>query len=332
MQFNQETKKHNFLRPQILLRTALGLALFIGLLTLAGLNNLERLSHLRLSPLLIALGSTVVIVICIGLRWSLLTNALIKRPVLSWVRGVRYFLWNRTIGFVIPKDVSDITGRTLQLTTLHGLTLQQAITSVFLDRCFDLLILMIFAVPALFFLIGVITAETTLLFIGFLILICFGSLWFGTVYILKLTLLLYNGFGTLAHRLPILRRRTFTHINELHLSHKNLSLAYFLSLVKFLATVMRFICFAQALEMSVSPLTILMGTPITQLSFLFAFTPGGLGIFEATWYGVLVQFGIPKVEIAPFLIEQRLMTMIYIGILTILSEIQFFWKKKQKAA
>ena len=110
-------------------------------------------------------------------------------------------------------------------------------------------------------------------------------------------------------------------IERPHLPHQTLSHAFLLSVVKFLATSLRSACFAQALGMSASPLVFVMGTPITQLSFPIALTPGGLGIFEAAWYGVLLQSGISQASIAPFLVEQRVLTMVFIGVLTTFGEV-----------
>ena len=306
--------------PKFMLRMALGLALFGGLLAWAGLDALRKLAYLRPWPVLAAFACTLVIVASIGMRWRMLANALMGRPVLGWLDSCRYFLWNRALGFVVPKDVSDIAGRTLLLTNRHALSLQQAATSVLLDRGFDVLTMLLCAGPALLFLSDAVTEDTALFLMGVLVLISYALLQLASDHLLAFATSLYNAIRALAHRLPGLHHNTFEQVERPHLPQQTLSRAFLLSVIKLLAISLRFTCFAQALEMSASPLVFIMGTPIAQLSFLFALTPGGLGILEATWYGVLLHSGISRSLIVPFLVEQRVLTMVFVGVLTACGE------------
>ena len=118
-------------------------------------------------------------------------------------------------------------------------------------------------------------------------------------------------------------------MERLDLPQRALSRAYLFAISKFLFTVIRFVFLAMALDMQVSPLIFLLGAPMGQLSFLLAFTPGGLGIFEAGWYAVLAQAGVPDNHISPFLIEQRVFTTLFVGILALLSNLASLSKAGQ---
>ena len=75
--------------------------------------------------------------------------------------------------------------------------------------------------------------------------------------------------------------------------------------------------------MPISPLLIILGTPLGQLSYLFAFTPGGLGIFEAGWLAILKIGGITTEQALIFVVGQRILTVIFIGILALISHILY---------
>jgi uncharacterized membrane protein YbhN (UPF0104 family) len=54
------------------------------------------------------------------------------------------------------------------------------------------------------------------------------------------------------------------------------------------------------------------GFPITQLSLILAVTPGGLGLFDAGWYGVLLLGGVPNQEALTFVIAQRAYIFLFV--------------------
>jgi uncharacterized membrane protein YbhN (UPF0104 family) len=97
--------------------------------------------------------------------------------------------------------------------------------------------------------------------------------------------------------------------------------ALLFSLVKFGATTIRLIFIAQALQPSVPSFVILMGMPVGQLSYLFAVTPGGIGIFEAGWFAVLTLAGCVGSMVTIFLVAQRVITFLCVVSWALLSHI-----------
>lgn len=301
------------------LQMALGLALFGLLLAGGGLASLQQLTHLRPLPLVAALACTVGIALSVGFRWGTLTNALLGRPAASWSHFCQYFLWNRTLGFFVPKDLSDLGGRTAALVVRQDVPLRYAGASVLLDRSFDLLTVVLFLGPALLFLSKTVEAGVALALLVSIALGFYVTLRRAHRSLLELAVRFYNWIARLWQRLPLLQNRPLRKAERLNLPLEALTRAYFFGLAKFLCTVLRFVFFALALDMPVSPLIFLLGAPVGQLSFLFAFTPGGLGIFEAGWYAVLAQAGVSEEHIAPFLVEQRVFTVLFVGLLALLS-------------
>jgi uncharacterized protein (TIRG00374 family) len=303
------------------LQLGLGLALFATVLYLTGLDSLRQLTHLRWLPLVGGFIATVGITASIALRWSTLTNALLGRPVTGWLRFCQYFLWNRVLGFVVPKDLTDLGGRAMALVARHDVPLRYAVASVLLDRGFDLLTVALFLGPALLFLSKTVRVGTAVALMVLLALSFYAVLRLAHRSLLASMVRFYNRASRLVHRLPSPRHRPPWKVESPNLSLEALTQAYLFGLSKFLCTALRFMFFALALDLPVSPLVFLLGMPVGQLSFLFAFTPGGLGILEAGWYAVLMQIDVPEAYISPFLVEQRVFTMLFVGILALLSSL-----------
>jgi uncharacterized protein (TIRG00374 family) len=307
-----------------ILQIGLGIALLGLVLYLGGADNLDQLKQLRWLPLVGGLGATFGIAASIALRWQTLVRSFYKDFAAGWLSLFRYFLWNRLVGFIVPKDLSDIGGRTATLVVKHDVPLQYAGASVLLDRVFDIVIMGLFLGPSLLFLtdsVGIVGGMAFMILIasGFYFLIQFGY-----HFLTDLISKAFNLFVGLLRRLPIIRQRSLNKLEFFPLSKHHFSRAYFFSLLKFSCTALRFVFFARALAMPISPFVFFLSMPIGQLSFLFAFTPGGIGIFEAGWYAILAYIGVPHSYISPFLIEQRIFTIIFIGILFLISELIAF--------
>lgn len=302
------------------LQILLGVTLMGGLMLWLGLDALPILLHIRSWPLVGALACTVVVVACIGLRWRTLVRT-ISGCDLPLRESCRYFLWNRTLGFLIPKDLSDLGGRTALLTTRHGIPVPRAVASVLLDRLFDLTLPLLLLGPALLFLTDTVDGKRFILGLLGLPLIACATLSVAGKAIITRTASLYSKATAWAwQRFPQTRRWPMPPQFPV-LSGATLSCAFGLSALKFYATALRFACYARALDLDISPAIFVAGTPITQLSFLLALTPGGLGVLEATWYGILTYTHVSERAIAPFLLAQRVLTMGCVGGLTVFVEL-----------
>jgi uncharacterized membrane protein YbhN (UPF0104 family) len=86
------------------------------------------------------------------------------------------------------------------------------------------------------------------------------------------------------------------------------------------------ICFyyiALAVGITSPWLTFAAGFPITQLSLMISVTPGGLGLLDASWYGVLLLGGVPHGAALTFVVAQRtylsVFVLVWAGFSTLLS-------------
>ena len=81
----------------------------------------------------------------------------------------------------------------------------------------------------------------------------------------------------------------------------------------------RLILFAKALNLSIASLLIFLATPVGQFAYLFSFTPGGLGIFEAGWFGILTYGGgVNPQSVSMFVVGQRFLTILLVSVIFII--------------
>jgi uncharacterized membrane protein YbhN (UPF0104 family) len=90
-----------------------------------------------------------------------------------------------------------------------------------------------------------------------------------------------------------------------------------LSIVINSALATRFYFIARAAGLNLQPLsypwlTFAACFPLTQLSLVIAVTPGGLGIFDASWYGVLLLGGLTHQDALTFVVAQRAYIFVFV--------------------
>ena len=299
-----------------LLQLGIGLALFGILLYLGGPDSLQKLTQLRGLSLVGAFFCTLAIAGSIAGRWGTIAFTLAGRHLAPWNAYLYYFFLNRTLGFFLPKDLTDLGGRAMALHRLHGVPFSLAGASVFFDRVFDVAILILFLPAALAYwtgwisigvAVGMMVSAAASLFV--ILGVAHRQVVVGSIRLLNW------GIAQLSR----IWKSSPRPLRILEMTRPALRKAYILSLVKFASTVLRSILFSQALETPIPSHVLLLGTPVGQLGYLFAFTPGGLGIFEAGWYALFSIAGIPKETAILFLVEQRVLTYLCVLVWTLIS-------------
>jgi uncharacterized protein (TIRG00374 family) len=298
----------------------LGLALFSLLLYFGDLDSLQQLTRLRWLPLLGVFFATLGIASAVAGRWGSITNALADRQVAPWYEYLRYFLFSRLLGFILPKDLTDLGGRTAVLYHSHAVSLTLAGASVLLDRLFDILSLMLFLPPALLYWVGWISPLVAIGLMFGLAVVAGGLLFAGYGPLVTSATWLLNESLRLAHCLPWLQKRLSKLLSVPSLDRDVVLRVYLFSLAKFCCTAGRLIFLTMALSLPISPILILLGTPLGQLTYLFAFTPGGLGIFEAGWFAILRLGGVATEYATTFVVGRRVLTAMSVGMLALLSQ------------
>lgn len=303
--------------PIYFLQLAVGLLLYLGILSLTGvtLETLNFLGTLDWASLFASLLLTILLTGFISFRWRLLANALTGSPMLNQADSFFYVLAGRCIGFLLPKDLSDMGVRTLFLARRNNVPLHIATSSLILDKMLDLIVSAVFLGPSLLFIFGQTTMRESLELLLALVFVVFLLLWFSSPYVLRF---IFYGYNLARKVLLGLLRRYYQPVEDISLPSSTFAVGYLASVAKQICIGLRALFLGQAVGLFLSPVVFLFGASITQMSYVVSVTPDALGVYDAAWYGVLSVEAIPDTDIGSFLILQRVFTIVVIGALTLL--------------
>jgi uncharacterized protein (TIRG00374 family) len=298
------------------IQLVLGVLLFAGLMYWAGIDasTLALMGDLQWGGLLGAFAFTALLIFFISYRWNLIVNSLAGKKVLSQAESFFYVLLGRTIGFVLPKDFSDMLARAALLTRRNGVSIHISTNSLILDKLLDLIVSIVFLGPSLLFVSGSLGTAQSLGVLTLALVLGFALLTFSGTGIFKLIFRFYNfAVGGL---LSLLRRK-FQPVDPAPIPSRTISVGYLASIAKQFSIGVRVLFLCQAVGINLTAAPALFGASISQMSYVVAVTPDGLGVFDAAWYAVLLALGTPEQLIALFLIVQRVFTILAIGLMTL---------------
>ncbi|MDA3916250.1 MAG: lysylphosphatidylglycerol synthase transmembrane domain-containing protein [Deltaproteobacteria bacterium] len=308
----------------------IGLLLFFSFIYFSGWDRIRQLGQLKLLPLVLIFIFTFGITSCVSFRWGGLVNAIGERRVAKWHEYYHYFIVSRVLGFVLPKDVTDFFGRTGLINRLHSLSIGRSGVSVILDRFFDLLSVLIFFCASLPYWLGFVDlGQGIALMVGLSLIIYLDILFFYRSFFKVLLWMAAIGIKFI-NQMPILKKISFNPEVFYLLDRKIISISLLLSALKFCLTALRFIFIASALQISIPVSLIVLGTPLGQLTYIIAITPGGLGIFEAGWFGILLAGGIDSGPALLFVVGQRILIVTCILFIFMIIQLSFFHNSIKK--
>jgi uncharacterized membrane protein YbhN (UPF0104 family) len=279
----------------------IGLLLFFSFIYFSGWDRIRQLGQLKLLPLVLIFIFTFGITSCVSFRWGGLVNAIGERRVAKWHEYYHYFIVSRVLGFVLPKD-----------------------------RFFDLLSVLIFFCASLPYWLGFVDlGQGIALMVGLSLIIYLDILFFYRSFFKVLLWMAAIGIKFI-NQMPILKKISFNPEVFYLLDRKIISISLLLSALKFCLTALRFIFIASALQISIPVSLIVLGTPLGQLTYIIAITPGGLGIFEAGWFGILLAGGIDSGPALLFVVGQRILIVTCILFIFMIIQLSFFHNSIKK--
>jgi uncharacterized membrane protein YbhN (UPF0104 family) len=250
-----------------------------------------------------------------AVRLQLVVHAASPKTPLPWRRMYYLSMLANTAGLILPRSLSTVGGKSVGLKAM-GVSVRRSVSTVFVDNAFDLFLLAPLVPPALLFLQGRISGGV---FIFSAVIACLGLaalLWW---------VLDRNRLERLARRLenpvrlPFLTRFPLARGVRL-LPERPVSFQVFgLTILLNFLLALRFVFIGAAVSLTYDALLYLAAFPLTQLSLVF----GGLGIFDASWYGILFLAGFPEQEALTFVIAQRAYIFLYILVWTGFSYLLF---------
>ncbi len=293
------SKKSVYLR--YLFSAAIAIIILYLLFSYLGIESLYKILDMPLVYFALVCLSSYLIALIVCYRWKLIIHSLYGVNV-RLIDLLDYYLLGRIFSYVVPKDIGEFGTRTVMLCR-KNLTLKQTLFSIIVDRFFDLLEIGLFLVPAILFLSGLINLTSA-------IILLFASLLFSLISIACFGSRLVSVGFRLAYRIKSFFSKTSAEYKALIIPNDKLSVMYLLSVFRFFILISRYYVLFLAYQISFPYISMMLATPLAQASYLVAFTPAGLGVFEAGWMGVLLLFGLAKADIALFLVAQRALFLV----------------------
>jgi len=252
-------------------------------------------------------------------RLRLIARAVAGRELAPWQRFYHLNMTARALGLVVPRGLSTVAGKSVAIHAL-GVSLKRSIWIVLTDSFFDLSLLGALVLPALWFLKGGVAPLGFIALALGTILALAGGLWWATATgRLRSLARGLRHIPWLASALHLDREVTA----DLLLPHSTTLQALGLSVLLNSALVACFYYTARAIGLPYPWHLFAASFPATQLSLVLAVTPGGLGLIDAGWYGLLLLGGVPRQEALTFVIAQRAYVFVFVlvwaGISTLLS-------------
>lgn len=258
--------------------------------------------HLILALLMLGLAGTVS-----AARLKLITAGMAGSRLPAWTRFYHLTMTTRALGLVIPRSVSILAGKSVGLCAF-GVPLRRAALIVLVDNAFDICLLGLLAIPGMVLLQG---SPSPLLLVGLavcLILILTGIIWWA------MAERRWRSLVGWLRRLPRLSSALHLDADDsfVPLPQAAAVQALGLSIALNLALVSCYYHISRAIGLSQPWAIFAASFPVTQLSLVLAFTPGALGLFDASWYGVLLWGGVPRQEALDFVIAQRAYLFVFV--------------------
>jgi uncharacterized protein (TIRG00374 family) len=307
-------------------------AILMAALLYWGRHDLGKVATLSPLPLVLCFVCTAGIAVSSALKWRVAIGSVGESRAMHLGSLIHYFMIGRVLGLVVPMDVGDFAARTASLKMDHSMPIGRASYSVYLDRAFDVVVAGILLVPSVLFIAGKVGvgAGITIYCLAFLAgLLCFVFLGKQTTDFLHA---LFHLLFKAACKIPGLRTRVNSQAErDLLTAPGSKSVArtlYLLSGLKFLFTATRFASIALAMRLAVGAVDMLLFAPGAQFAAVFSFTPGGMGIVDWSWSGLLYKMGVGRHDIVPYLISLRLAT--WISVLALAGLSRLFYKRPSR--
>lgn len=274
-----------------------------------GRRDLPRLWDLNIVMAVVCFVLTFVVAFISVIKWKIALKRLGHMEGLVLGSLLHYFLLGRTLGLLLPVDFTDFAVRSASLKVGHSVPVGSAAYSIYFDRIFDIIVGGTLVVPSMLFIFGKIDFFTGLYFSAILLVMSFFILKIQSKRVLSLIKGLFEFGMKVISNLPWLGKHFVLPDERLRSSEglvKMMVWMYLLSLVKLIFNALRFVVIAEAIGLSINSSDLMLFFPGAQLASVLSFTPGGLGITDWSWGGLLYAMGVSKAEIVPYLVSFRL--------------------------
>ncbi|MCP4267833.1 MAG: flippase-like domain-containing protein [Candidatus Brocadiaceae bacterium] len=244
------------------------------------------------------------------LKWKYITGDLVgNENKISFWHLYHHVAMGYLFALIIPQAVSDVGVRSYSLKNTHGIPFKTGAYSVLLDQFLNVLISLIFVLPAIAFLLMKISMFHTLLIV--LVCIALFSIIFCryNAYILYTCAHVYSWVVRISYRIPFLKikqSQTTVSAKDFNISPEIARKVLVIGLIRHFLIAVRLYFIVLVLGIEMNYLVLLLCSSLMLLIGLVSFIPAQLGLGELGWYGVLSWASISDPEIVLFVISARI--------------------------
>lgn len=299
------------------IRLLIGILIFLPFLYYSGIDAVKNAVKANILYIACSFSLTLIVYFLDSIRWGYITNSLIKTKEISYIQYFIIHLNSVGLGQFISQTGGLIFFRPFFLKKKASIKYKTSLTAIFFEKVADFYYLLIILINTVFFLS---IKNTKIIIITIPISLFLGNL----IYIKtarKLELFSINFFS----KFSSIKNKISKYNNNLILYNSNKSRSYLfisiITIIRFIILSLRLFFLVLALNINMPFILILLGIPVSQLSLLFALTPGAIGILEGGWLGFLTISNINKDIIGNFLIGQRFYWIIFSILFLIIANI-----------
>jgi uncharacterized protein (TIRG00374 family) len=323
------------------LRLLLGVALLVALIKVFQVGEWRKIYDFTWAYMvgagIVSLGANVVGT----LRWEHALRAVGAEDGLNFTELLKLYMSGTVLGFAFVGATGSLAYQSLALKKQWNIPYTKIAFSLTLDRVLDPFLSMVIFIVALFYLSGQMNLEYFSVAIYLLIGVSVVFLVIGRSYLrifFRFSLECIHDVGRLGKRI----KSVFGQPNSPRTANpgirKDLDVYRFsptylasLSLGRVVLLLVRLQLVACALGVMIPWEIILIGMSVFQLSWLLSVTPGGIGIAEWGWVGVLVRYGFSPSDAALLSIAFRLYLFIFSVVVLLVSFAFYLYIKKRSS-
>jgi len=269
-------------------------------------------------------------------RWQMIVNHMSGGPVCQFRYLFTYQMLGMLTGQVMPITIGMLGTRPVALSLSKGVPLRRSALSVLLDKSFDLLLALLLFIPIALYLVGWIRLPLALALIGVLVVIGVLLVAWKFEQALRLAGRLGARLARPFARVPVLGDRLVRRLQpqlerlavEPLLPNSVALQAFLTTLVMYALLSARLVYMAEAVRLVIPWYVLAMSVTVTQLTLIFAVTPGSLGFLEGGWAAVFALSGLGLDAFTLFVIARRAYLLVFTVIDTVLA---FAWIRESPA-
>lgn len=291
-------------RKSLVLVSLAGIAIFAFCFLLTGLPDFARLADFDIFWLCMAILAQGGFALAMPYRWKIVSAG--ARVHIPYLPAFKVSAYSSLAAAVIPQSLADLAGRGPWEARYTGCGILNAENIILCDRLLDVFIIAVLLPPSL-----LLAFEATEINMALCLAALMLAAGFATVYFLRgkffsLFNVLFACVRWCFEKISFLRGKFNWQVSPIILSSRALALVYALSVLKFFIIAFATMTYFHVVNIEIPFFIIFLALPVTQFIFIFAFTPGGLGIFELGWAGILGLHGLGAENIAVFMVSQRI--------------------------